>query len=85
MYIISFPFLSKEIYTKIENKRCRHRRERYATIEAAQNACTADNNCKGVYAARSPAGFIATYLCPATAAYQTSGNSWIYHKNDGKL
>merc|ERR1712150_294627 len=37
-------------YTKLEVRNCfRDRYGNYSTIEAAQNACTRDNNCQGVY------------------------------------
>ena len=73
-------FYTGVAYTKLELKQCYgDRYGRYATIEAGQNACAIDINCQGVYDwgcnARPN-----IYLCPKTAAYQTSSSSCIYQK-----
>ena len=74
-------FYTGVAYTKLEAKHCYGvRYGRYATIEAAQNACTIDINCQGVYDFDCDAGAYDIYLCPKTAAYQTSSSSCIYQK-----
>ena len=60
----------------------------YVTIEEAKNACTSDNNCKGVYdhGCDAGAGRFGITLCAITATYQTSTeNSCIYQKMEGKF
>ena len=69
------------MFTKINLKHCSSEKYGvYTTISAAQNACSADSNCKGVYDQGCDAGANDIYLCPVTATYQTSGSSCIYEK-----
>ena len=84
-----YPGLS---YTKVNGWHCiNDAYGSYATIEEAQNACTRDNNCKGIYdnGCDDGAGFEEGFgisLCPIKAPYSTYmnlENSCIYRKVQG--
>ena len=79
---------------KLNGLHCKHGKYgSYATIEEAQNACTRDNYCAGVYdnGCDAGAGFeegVGISLCKVGASYSTSMNlesSCFYKKIIGKL
>ena len=85
---IILMFYTDVIYAKLRSKHCSDDKYgSYTTIEAAQNACTRDNNCQGVYdeGCDALAGLDGIFLCPKNAPYRTSGSSCIYQKVEGKF
>ena len=74
------------MYEKITLKECwDDKYETYDTVKLAQQACSIDNNCQGVYDAGCNAEANDIYLCPKAATYGTSGSSCIYQKSGGKF
>ena len=70
-------------YTKLTFKHCFPvKYNSYATVSAAQNACSADSNCKSVYDQGCNEGAHDIYLCPTSlTSYYNSYSSCIYEKS----
>merc|ERR1719367_2437229 len=70
-------------FTKLTLKHCNQDKYgTFSTLSAAQSACSADSNCKGVYdpGCNDQGSF---FLCPMSATYSASSASCVYEKTQG--
>ena len=71
-------------YTQVTQKQCSDVNYSFNTISEAQNACTADSNCRGVYDINCD-GAPVIKLCLSSGTYQSSASDCIYDKPSGKI
>ena len=68
-------------YSELSNKHCRgYEYGFYATVEDAQEACSLDSVCHGVYDPSCDEGENDVHLCSIGLGYQHSSSSCIYQK-----
>lgn len=82
-----FFYLGIPTYLKLSNRQCAVGKygKKYSALDEAQNACTADSYCGGVYYQACPGFVCHFYLCPFNTTYRTSTDgSFIYKKSEGK-